>query len=90
MGWNIDIITDRPMSEELIEEIILDLPDSLSEGYGKTSWGWSLGVDVRLSNPNELCLSGSYSISGRISELAADAFAQRLQKLGFKTEIHTS
>lgn len=87
MGWNIDIKTDKAMSEKLIDEIITDLPQTISHGFGKQSWGWSLAADVRLRNPQELGLSGSFSLSGKIAELAAEAFARRLEKRGYTVDV---
>ena len=84
MGWNIDLKTDKPMTEAVVEEVIAELPASLSSGFGKQEWGWSLAVDVRLRNPQELGLSGSYGMSGKIAEGAAEAFARRLEKRGFQ------
>lgn len=84
MGWNIDLQTDKPMTEMVIEEVIAELPASLQQGFGKQQWGWSLAVDVRLNNPRELGLSGSYGISGKIAECAAKEFAHRLEMRGFK------
>lgn len=75
------------MTEEIVDEVISDLPKSLSRGFGKQTWGWSLAVDVRISGPKELGLSGSYGVSGSISELAAIAFARSLEKRGFKVSI---
>ncbi len=84
MGWNIDLETDKPMTEPLIEEIIAELPESIRDGGGKQSWGWSLAVDVRLNSEHALGLSGSYTLSGHIADRAAESFAHQLAKRGYK------
>lgn len=86
MGWIINLKTDEPMTEKLIDEIITELPASLSQGFGKEEWGWALAVDVCLRNPRELELSGSYIMSGKIAEFAAEAFACQLEKRGFEVK----
>lgn len=87
MGWNIDLKTDKPMNDVIIEEIIAELPISLSRGYGKQPWGWSLAVDVCLHSPLELKLSGSYGLSGQIAESAAEIFAYHLEKHNFRVIV---
>lgn len=87
MGWNINIKTDKPLTREVVKEIIPTLPDSLKRGCGEQEWGWSLAVDVRLRGANEVGLSGSYGASGYIAELAADCFASRLKAAGYGAEV---
>jgi hypothetical protein len=87
MGWNIDIKTEKPMSEKLIEEIIVELPSELKSGFGKQSWGWSLAVDLRLRHPHEIGLSGSCSMSGHQAQFAAEAIARRLEKRGIACDV---
>lgn len=87
MGWNIDIRTDKPMDESLIEEIIAELPSEISNGFGKQSWGWSLAVDLRLRDPHEIGLSGSCGMSGHKAQFAAEAIARRLEKRGIECDV---
>jgi hypothetical protein len=89
MGWSIDIESDREISESEIDAIVRELPQPVLGVFpSRQAWGWSLGVDARLSG-NTLSLSGSYSMSGRIAELAAEAFARRLEKLGHTVTVGT-
>lgn len=87
MGWNIDIKTDRDISEADVEEIIARLPKRFKDGAGRQSWGWSLAVDLRLRGPREIGLSGSFSMSGEIAEGFAEAFARRLEWRKIRTEV---
>lgn len=87
MGWSIDITTSKDVSENDIDEIINDLPDFLTQGFGKQKWGWSLAVDLCLRSSREISLSGSYSMSGENSELFAEAFARRLGKRGIPCSV---
>ena len=87
MGWNINITTEKDVSENDIEEIIADLPETLSHGFGKQQWGWSLAVDLRLRDAREIGLSGSYGMSGKIAEGFAEAFARRLEKRGIPCDV---
>lgn len=76
--------SSKPISEALIDSVISELPDNLSRGFGKQSWGWSLAVDVKLKNPQEIALSGSYGISWEFAEVSAKAFKSILEKRGFQ------
>jgi len=87
MGWNISIKTEKDVSENVIEEVIEDLPETMNLGFGKQKWGWSLSVDLRLISPREIFLSGSYGASGNISETFAEAFARRLEKRGIDCKV---
>lgn len=88
MGWLINIKSDREISEEEIDAIVDELPHELLGQFGpsKQRWGWSLAVDARIGG-NALTLSGSYAMSGRMAEPAADAFASRLKRLGHSVTV---
>ncbi len=91
MGWCIDVETDRPLTDEVVESVIADLPDGLIDPYGmggpsRQSWGWAIACDVRLTE-GLLTLSGSYGMSGNIARYAAEAFARRLEKRGYRVSI---
>lgn len=86
MGWDIHLKTNKRVTAAVINEIICELPASLKNGLSRQTWGWSMAVDVRLE-PGGLHLSGSYSLSGKIAEFAAEAFARRLEQRGFKVEV---
>ncbi len=46
MGWDIEITTDKSVSETLMDEIISELPPRLQGWGGKQKWGWSLACDI--------------------------------------------
>lgn len=87
MGWNINITTEKEISENEINSAISKLPENLSRGAGKQEWGWSLAVDVRLRRPKEIGLSGSYGVSGKIAEHFSKTLAEILESQGIRCKI---
>jgi hypothetical protein len=87
MGWNINLTSDKPLTELLVAFAVQELPGPLKAGFGKQPWGWSLAVDVRLRDEHTLGLSGSYAMSGKDAQAAAQAFAKILRIWGHAVEI---
>lgn len=88
MGWNIDIKTDKPMTEKVIDEVIKSLPKGIKSGYYKHHGAaWSIVFDVRIEGERLLKLSGSYGCSGRYAEGGAEAFARQLERRGYFVEV---
>jgi hypothetical protein len=87
MAWNINLTSDKPLTEPSVALAIQELPGPLKAGFGKQPWGWSLAVDVRLRDEHTLGLSGSYAMSGEYARPAARAFAKILRGWGHVVEI---
>lgn len=90
MGWSIHIKLDKPVTEEVMTEIVDKLPVDIKGGKsrgGRQAWGWSLAVDVTLHRPNEVMLSGSYGLSGQIALAAAREFERLLKEAGYTVTV---
>ncbi|ODA08280.1 hypothetical protein [Paenibacillus polymyxa] len=89
MGWSIDLIPNKIVDEEEIDDIISKLPQELSFSLGnsKQPWGWSAGVDVTLRDDNTIWLSGSYGISGGIAEQFVAHMKSELESKGHLIKI---
>lgn len=88
VGWAAYIKSDRDITEESIDSIILALPEALQGWYpgkaaSKQPWGWSSAVDISLEG-KQLTISGAYGISGHKARSAAKHFRKELLKLGHK------
>jgi hypothetical protein len=92
MGYSIYISTDREIALEDAEAIVADLPKELHGafpgwGIARAKWGWSAATDISLPEGNEWRISGSYSMSGNVARLMADALAMRLRLRGYTVNI---
>lgn len=91
MGWHIEITTTKPISAQLLEPHLNEMPRAL-RGFGginKQDWGWSMSVDVRIEAPRKIILSGSYSCSGKFKDWFAEALINRLKSGGIPIEAIT-
>lgn len=87
MGLSCNIICDRDILEDDIEDILKNMPDGLGWCMGtvnKQSWGWVAKVDVYLPTNNTMRLSGSYSCSGKYIDVFRKNFRNLLKKKGYK------
>jgi len=86
MGWSIVLTSDREISPEEVEAILIE--NGEYKGFmgfkPRQNWGWSVAVDVSNPEGKRLRLGGSYGISGNIAESFADAMAAGLVKRGHK------
>lgn len=92
MGYSIHISTDREIALDDAEAIVADLPNELRSpvpgiGMSRTKWGWSAATDISLPEGAEWRISGSYSMSGTVARLMADALAMRLRMRGYRVRI---
>lgn len=89
MGWSIDLISKRAISEEEVDVLVDNLPVELSFplGNSKQPWGWVTMVDITLKDNNIVWLSGSYGMTGRIAEEFAIHMKNELEKLGHEVTI---
>lgn len=92
MGWNINIITDKEILKQDVEEIVANLPDKYRSHLPsvisyKMSWGWSAYCDIKNPEGNMLPLSGSYGISGERAEEIAEYIKNEMKKIGYKARL---
>ncbi|MFE6075641.1 hypothetical protein ACFVQB_14310 [Paenibacillus sp. NPDC057886] len=90
MGWSIDLISDRKITDKEVDELVNNLPQELSFtlGNSKQPWGWSTAVDISIKDDNIVWLSGSYGMSGKIAEEFAAHMKNELEKLGHDIAIN--
>ncbi|WP_063562930.1 hypothetical protein [Paenibacillus sp. O199] len=84
MGWSIDLISDRKITEEEVDKLVSNLPQEMSFvlGNSKQPWGWSTAVDVAIKDEYVIWLSGSYGMSGAIAEKFTIHMKDELEKIG--------
>lgn len=88
MGWNIELKAKKDITEKEVQTAVDALPKSLLGQFpSRQQWGWSLAVDVYNPKANTLMLHGSYGMSGKIAEPAAEAIARQLEKLGHEITV---
>ncbi|MBD8836214.1 hypothetical protein IFU39_00075 [Paenibacillus sp. CFBP 13594] len=89
MGWSIDLISNKKISEEQVDTLVSNLPANLSFPLGNTKqpWGWATMVDITLKDDNVLWLSGSYGMSGKIAEEFALHISNELMSLGHEMTV---
>lgn len=80
-------MTSEKVSEHAVEMVLAD--NWPLQGFGKQSWGWSAGVDIRLDD-GQVRLSGSFSISGHLAPQAVHAMKAGLEKRGFIVRVVTN
>lgn len=86
MSYRCELIADKNIKCNEIEDIVSHLPDKLSNPVGNStqSWGWSCGCDIYNPENNKLVIGGSYSISGAIAEEFVEHIIKELNKKGYK------
>ncbi|GMX64480.1 hypothetical protein Elgi_37490 [Paenibacillus elgii] len=89
MGWSIDLVSNKEITENEVQEIICKLPEKLSFALGnsKQPWGWSTGVDVANPEGKKLWLSGAYGYSENIAEEFALFIKNGLNEKGHEIEL---
>jgi hypothetical protein len=87
MTWQTELITDRRITPEIMEDIIEALPDSITENLIAQSWGWSMAVDVMLNDDAGILIRGDNSTFKEFGELSAYAIAYELLKAGIPCEM---
>lgn len=88
MGWNIELKSKKEITLADAEKMVNALPKSLLGSYpSKAYWGWSIAVDVLNPKGKTLMIHGSYGISGKIAEIAAEAIARQLEKQGHEITV---
>ena len=95
MGYSCHITSDKEISESEIQSIIDNIPNRLKGPFHcttepKQSWGWSLACDVKIPTGKEVVVSGSYTVSGSITDAFINHFVGELGKNGHKITCEMS
>lgn len=90
MGWVKYIKADKPISDDDIRTVVVALPKELKGFSIEQDWGWSCGADISKSKGNEFSISGSYGISGAISERFTETVVNHLKELGYTLTVEES
>lgn len=91
MGWSSSLITTKPITEEVLQEVIDNLPPTLGckDFSKKQDWGWPCYADISLPKGNQVVISGSYTISNSNSEMFVKLIADGLRSRGYENVIST-
>lgn len=96
MGWSATITSNREITIAEVEEIIKELPKNLVVGLLNqdivpfNGWGWSAATDINVPRGNNLCINGSYGISGDKAEQMADFLKEKLAERGHNITVKFS
>lgn len=85
MGFRCTIYTKELINSDDIENILDNLPESLSNPIinTKQNWGWSCGLDVYKPESKSISVGGSYGVSGHISEPFVDYLSNHMKEKGY-------
>lgn len=89
MGYIIYLKSNEKIKSREVDEIVSKLPQKFSSpvGNSRQKWGWSTAVDLSFERDEDLCVSGSYGISGHIAEEYSLYLKEELEKLGYEIDI---
>ena len=93
MSWSANIKSDRNITQEEMQKIIDEMPDSISRisVFGKRNqlngWGWSAGADIDIPIGNMVIIGGAYEVSEHLAEDTAKYIAGRLKENGHTVSI---
>lgn len=91
MGWSSTLISNKPITEEILQDVIDKLPPTLGckQFPGKQNWGWPCYADVSIPSGNQVTVSGSYSMSSENSEMFVKLITKGLEERGYENIVAT-